>query len=106
MGTHRNMVASFPIAFSKPSATGTCAAGFSVATSYGIRASNAQFPHGHQFGSIATIQGTHWQIPQQWVPTSDITKTKVTTPGQTGDVKLVECVSGYPEVANGFGKFA
>merc|ERR1711918_154640 len=57
MGTHtQTMVASFNMKFAKPSSTGGCAAGYSLAISYGIEASNAQFPKGHMFGSIATIQ--------------------------------------------------
>merc|ERR1711998_319601 len=92
----QTMVASFNMKFAKPSSTGGCDAGYSLAISYGIEASNAQFPNGHMFGSIATIQGTKYQIPQQWAPTSDINKTTTTS----GD-KMEECVSGYPEYANG-----
>merc|ERR1711904_126446 len=100
MGTDNNNMV---LAFAKPSGTAftTCPAGMQLAVSYGIEAKNAQFPNGHMFGSIATVQGTHWQFPQQWPNTAFIHKVDTTS----GD-KMSECVSGYPMVANGYGKFA
>merc|ERR1711934_275195 len=100
MGT-TSMVHSFDIEFEKPSSSGTCSGDYSLAISYGIEASNAEFPDGHMFGSIATISGTHYQIPQQWAPTSDIIETTTAS----GD-KMEECVADFPEVPNGCGKFA
>ena len=85
------------LTFQKPTTAGTCGAGFTLATSYAIKASNSQFPTGHMFGSIAHVQGTAFVFPQQWPATKYITK-QTTADGD----KMSECVSGYPKIVNGY----
>merc|ERR1712216_755391 len=100
MGTRRpNMVMNFQMpANTNGTAAGTCAKGYTLATSYGILATPTS-GSAQMFGSIAHLANSSYVIPQQWAPTSDVHKI-TTSDGE----RMTECVQGFPKVTNGYTK--